>query len=108
LAAIVAVAMGSGCAIGADGPAYKPARAPSKTTAYYDWYYSLPVYSWRMTIDYQLIANPAYNRDRGPVSVIGTRFARNSSALPDMRPAARRASTFLGAATIYPLYPKNS
>jgi high affinity Mn2+ porin len=38
-----------------------------------EMYYSLPVQSWRLTFDYQLIANPAYNRDRGPVSVIGTR-----------------------------------
>ena len=37
-------------------------------------YYSLPVYAWRMTFDYQFIANPAYNRDRGPVSVIGMRL----------------------------------
>ncbi len=37
-------------------------------------YYSLPVYSWRLTADYQYIANPAYNRDRGPVSVIATRL----------------------------------
>ncbi|HKN08267.1 MAG TPA: carbohydrate porin [Pseudomonadota bacterium] len=37
-------------------------------------YYSLPIFSWRMTFDYQFIANPAYNRDRGPVSVIGTRL----------------------------------
>jgi len=27
-----------------------------------------------MTFDYQFITNPAYNRDRGPVSVIGTRL----------------------------------
>jgi high affinity Mn2+ porin len=37
-------------------------------------YYSFPIFSWRMTFDYQFIANPAYNRDRGPVSVIGTRL----------------------------------
>jgi high affinity Mn2+ porin len=37
-------------------------------------YYSLPVFGWRVTFDYQFIANPAYNRDRGPVSVIGTRL----------------------------------
>jgi high affinity Mn2+ porin len=37
-------------------------------------YYSLPVYSWRLTADYQYIANPAYNSDRGPVSVIATRL----------------------------------
>jgi high affinity Mn2+ porin len=39
-----------------------------------EMYYSLPVFSWRVTFDYQYIANPAYNRDRGPVSVIGTRL----------------------------------
>jgi high affinity Mn2+ porin len=39
-----------------------------------EMYYSLPVQSWRLTFDYQLIANPAYNRDRGPASVIGTRL----------------------------------
>ena len=37
-------------------------------------YYSLPIFGWRMTLDYQYITNPAYNRDRGPVSVIGTRL----------------------------------
>lgn len=36
-------------------------------------YYSLPIFSWRLTLDYQFIANPAYNRDRGPVSVLGAR-----------------------------------
>jgi high affinity Mn2+ porin len=37
-------------------------------------YYSLPVFAWRMTFDYQFIGTPAYNRDRGPVSVIGLRM----------------------------------
>jgi high affinity Mn2+ porin len=37
-------------------------------------YYSLPISSWRATFDYQFITNPAYNRDRGPVSVIATRL----------------------------------
>ena len=32
-------------------------------------YYSFPVGDWRVTADYQFIVNPAYNRDRGPVSV---------------------------------------
>ena len=36
-------------------------------------YYSLPVYVAKLTFDYQLIVNPAYNRDRGPVSVLGAR-----------------------------------
>jgi high affinity Mn2+ porin len=39
-----------------------------------EMYYSFPIFAWRMTFDYQFIVNPAYNRDRGPVSVIGTRL----------------------------------
>ena len=39
-----------------------------------EMYYSLPIFSWRVTFDYQFITNPAYNRDRGPVSVIGARL----------------------------------
>jgi high affinity Mn2+ porin len=37
-------------------------------------YYSFPVFSWRVIFDYQFVGNPAYNRDRGPVSVIGMRL----------------------------------
>jgi high affinity Mn2+ porin len=37
-------------------------------------YYSFPVSFWRVTFDYQLVINPAYNRDRGPASVIATRL----------------------------------
>jgi high affinity Mn2+ porin len=37
-------------------------------------YYGFPVYSWRVTADYQFIVNPGYNRDRGPVSVIAARL----------------------------------
>jgi len=36
-------------------------------------YYSFPVFVSKITLDYQLIVNPAYNRDRGPVSVFGAR-----------------------------------
>lgn len=36
--------------------------------------YSFPVGSWLATVDYQFIANPAYNRDRGPVSIIAMRL----------------------------------
>jgi high affinity Mn2+ porin len=36
-------------------------------------YYLFPIYKWNMTLDYQFVVNPAYNRDRGPVSVIGLR-----------------------------------
>jgi high affinity Mn2+ porin len=35
--------------------------------------YTLPQ-SWKLTFDYQYLVNPAYNRDRGPVSVFGTRL----------------------------------
>ena len=37
-------------------------------------YYALPVSFFKLTLDYQFIANPAYNRDRGPVSVLGARL----------------------------------
>ena len=36
-------------------------------------YYRFPLYAWQVTFDYQFINNPAYNRDRGPASVFGTR-----------------------------------
>jgi high affinity Mn2+ porin len=37
-------------------------------------YYSLAAFSFAtLTLDYQFIVNPAYNRDRGPVSVLGAR-----------------------------------
>ncbi|MGD0870389.1 MAG: carbohydrate porin [Bryobacteraceae bacterium] len=38
----------------------------SITEAYYAWH---PIREWTFTLDYQHIVNPAYNRDRGPVSV---------------------------------------
>ena len=38
-------------------------------------YYSAQITSWLAgTADYQLIVNPAYNRDRGPVSILGARL----------------------------------
>ena len=38
-------------------------------------YYSVALFSVaRFTADYQLIKNPAYNRDRGPVSIFGLRL----------------------------------
>jgi high affinity Mn2+ porin len=37
-------------------------------------YYCLAVKAWRITVDYQFVNNPAYNRDRGPVSVLGLRL----------------------------------
>lgn len=38
--------------------------------AYYDWQ---PLKSIAISLDYQFIANPGYNRDRGPANVIGLR-----------------------------------
>ncbi len=38
----------------------------SITEAYYAWH---ALRDWTFTLDYQRIVNPAYNRDRGPVSV---------------------------------------
>lgn len=35
---------------------------------------TLPIYAWQFTFDYQFIANPAYNRDRGPLSIFATRL----------------------------------
>jgi high affinity Mn2+ porin len=37
-------------------------------------YYLFPILTWSATIDYQFVVNPAYNRDRGPVSIIGARL----------------------------------
>jgi high affinity Mn2+ porin len=37
-------------------------------------YYRLPISSWQITADYQFIVNPAYNRDRGPVSALAVRL----------------------------------
>lgn len=37
-------------------------------------YYCLALHAWRVTLDYQFFNNPAYNRDRGPVSVLGLRL----------------------------------
>ncbi len=36
-------------------------------------YYAFPLLASTVTLDYQFILNPAYNRDRGPVSVFGAR-----------------------------------
>jgi high affinity Mn2+ porin len=43
------------------------------TEKIFETYYSFPVFSTKVTLDYQVIVNPAYNRDRGPVSVLGLR-----------------------------------
>jgi high affinity Mn2+ porin len=37
-------------------------------------YYALPVSIFKLTLDYQFIVNPAYNEDRGPVSVVSARL----------------------------------
>jgi high affinity Mn2+ porin len=38
-------------------------------------YYSIPIQKTvHVTVDYEFVGNPAFNRDRGPVSVFGVRF----------------------------------
>jgi high affinity Mn2+ porin len=36
-------------------------------------YYRFPIGAWQLTADYQFVVNPAFNRDRGPVSVVSAR-----------------------------------
>jgi len=36
-------------------------------------YYRLAIGFWQLTTDYQLVVNPAFNRDRGPASVVALR-----------------------------------
>ncbi len=43
----------------------------SVVEAYYSWH---PIKGWTFSADYQHIQNPAYNRDRGPVSVFSIRL----------------------------------
>jgi high affinity Mn2+ porin len=40
----------------------------------FETYYRLPLGPWQVTADYQFVVNPAFNRDRGPVSVIAIRL----------------------------------
>jgi high affinity Mn2+ porin len=37
-------------------------------------WYSLPLGAWQFTADYQFVISPAFNRDRGPVSIVGARL----------------------------------
>jgi high affinity Mn2+ porin len=37
-------------------------------------YYELPVWYFKLTLDYQFVVNPGYNEDRGPVSVVAARM----------------------------------
>ena len=37
-------------------------------------YYQFPIYAWKVMFDYQFVVNPAYNRDRGPVSIAAIRL----------------------------------
>jgi hypothetical protein len=56
-------------------PGRRLAVAPSRAGTDTGTYSSLPLPgAWRFTADYQFIVNPTYNRDRGPVSIIGARL----------------------------------
>lgn len=48
-----------------------PRAAPENV---FETYYSLPFFNVRLTGDYQFIVNPAFNQDRGPVSVFALRL----------------------------------
>ena len=45
-----------------------------KTERLLETYYDIHIAKWlHAAVDYQLVVNPAYNRDRGPISVFGAR-----------------------------------
>jgi high affinity Mn2+ porin len=48
-----------------------PRYSPEKI---WEMYYAFPLLGGRATFDYQFVWDPAYNEDRGPVSVIATRL----------------------------------
>ena len=66
-----------------NGPATKMAThgnvaanpvAITQTLRFIESYYSAQIASWLSAgADYQLVVDPAYNRDRGPVSIFGAR-----------------------------------
>ena len=60
---------GKGILIG-DGQLPHPG-AEKIVESYYAWHPSTPL---TVTLDYQLVFNPAYNRDRGPVNILGVRL----------------------------------
>ena len=39
-------------------------------------FYQFPIGAWKVMFDYQFVVNPAYNRDRGPVSIGGGKSPR--------------------------------
>ena len=53
------------------GPAPRPPEGDWLGTPYLRFERHLPFA--HLTVDYQFVNNPAYNRDRGPVSVFGIR-----------------------------------
>ena len=60
------------------GPGHPDRRRPAAASGpeqILETYYSVPVVKPLLfTFDYQFVANPAYNRDRGPVTVLGARL----------------------------------
>lgn len=58
---------GLGILIGDGALNYRPERV-------LETFYPFSVNTWlRVTLDYQYVVNPAYNADRGPVSIFGLR-----------------------------------
>jgi high affinity Mn2+ porin len=41
-------------------------------------YYRFPFGPWQLTADYQFLVNSAFNRDRGPVSIVSMRVRTQS------------------------------
>jgi hypothetical protein len=44
-------------------------------------FYQFPIGTWKVMFDYQFVVNPAYNRDRGPVSLYLRTSEKNSDLL---------------------------
>jgi high affinity Mn2+ porin len=62
-------------AAGGTGIVVGDGRLNYSTERILETYYSIALWgSMTLTLDYQFVANPAYNADRGPVSVMAARF----------------------------------
>jgi high affinity Mn2+ porin len=62
-------------AAGGLGPLIGDGRLNYATERVFEAYYAISLAKWlTLTLDYQYIVNPAYNADRGPVSIFATRI----------------------------------
>ena len=51
-----------------------PSSAAPGSEQIIETFYQFPIGAWKVMFDYQFVVNPAYNRDRGPVSIGGIRL----------------------------------